>query len=50
MPNDAGMNPEWRMWADMVKSDQMTATEIDQFLKDHPGFAAWYEKQAEPQT
>ena len=36
---------QWPMWADMIRSDQMTHTQVHEFLDDHPDFAAWYEGQ-----
>jgi hypothetical protein len=32
----------WETWAQMIRSDQMTAQEVIQFLDDHPEFADWY--------
>lgn len=36
---------QWPMWADMIRSDQMTHQQVMEFLDDHPAFAAWYEGQ-----
>lgn len=36
---------EWPMWADMIRSDQMSMEEVHNFFDDHPDFAAWYEGQ-----
>jgi len=36
---------QWPMWADMIRSDQMTHEQVHDFLNDHPAFAAWYEGQ-----
>lgn len=32
------------MLAEMIRSDQMTAAQVVQFLADHPDFAAWYRR------
>jgi hypothetical protein len=40
------MTDEWRMWAEMIRSDQMTAQQVMRFLNDHPDFAAWYRETA----
>ncbi len=32
----------WEIWADMIRSDQMTAAEVINFMREHPEFAAWY--------
>lgn len=32
----------WEMWADMIRSDQMTHEQVHQFLAKHSDFAAWY--------
>lgn len=36
---------QWPMWADMIRSDQMTHEQVHDFLEDNPAFAAWYEGQ-----
>lgn len=36
---------QFPMWAEMIRSDQMTHEQVQHFLEDHPGFAAWYEGQ-----
>jgi len=32
----------WEMWADMIRSDQMTHEQVHQFLAKHSDFAHWY--------
>jgi hypothetical protein len=39
------MNEQWQMWADLIRSDQMTAPEVERFLAEHPVFALWYQSQ-----
>lgn len=36
------MNPQFSLWLDMIRSDQMTARQVELFLADHPDFARWY--------
>lgn len=36
------MRKQWLVWADMIRSDQMTHQQVASFLRDHPDFAAWY--------
>ena len=33
---------QWEMWAEMIRSDQMTHDQVHQFLRKHSDFAAWY--------
>lgn len=40
--NDIVDEHEFNMWAEMVRSDQMTQQQIHWFLEDHPEFAKWY--------
>jgi hypothetical protein len=35
---------KFRLWKQMILSDQMEHSEIVEFLKDHPTFANWYLK------
>lgn len=32
----------YEMWADMIRSDQMTQEQVHQFLSKHSDFASWY--------
>lgn len=32
----------FEMWAEMIRSDQMTHDQVHQFLAKHSDFAAWY--------
>jgi len=43
---------QFQTWAEMVRSDQMSSLQVDQFMADHPAFAAWYrrEKSGQPMT
>jgi hypothetical protein len=34
---------QWPMWAEMIRSEQMTPDQVQQLLEDHPKFAAWYD-------
>ncbi len=33
---------EWAMWADLIRSDQMSAADVFEFLRERTEFAAWY--------
>jgi hypothetical protein len=33
---------QWEMWADMIRSDQMTVREILEFFDRNPEFHEWY--------
>jgi hypothetical protein len=35
---------QYRLWKEMILSDQMTHSEVIDFLKRHPEFASWYLK------
>lgn len=32
----------WEMWAEMIRSDQMTHEQVHQFLSKNSDFANWY--------
>lgn len=32
----------FELWAEMIRSDQMTHEQVHQFLAKHSDFAAWY--------
>jgi len=32
----------YEMWAEMIRSDQMTHDQVHQFLRKHSDFANWY--------
>lgn len=32
----------YEMWAEMIRSDQMSHEQVHQFLSKHSDFAAWY--------
>ena len=32
----------WEIWAEMIRSDQMTHDQVHQFLRKHSDFANWY--------
>jgi len=32
------------MWAEMIRSDQMTHDQVIQFMSNRPQFAEWYRK------
>lgn len=36
------MNETWELWAEMVRSDQMTDEQVIAFLQDHLAFTHWY--------
>jgi phosphotransacetylase len=35
-------NDKFEIWAEMIRSDQMTHEEVHEFLKDNSDFASWY--------
>jgi hypothetical protein len=35
----------WSMLVDLIRSDQMTASEVQNLLEDNPEFAVWYKAQ-----
>jgi len=35
---------QYNMWKDMILSDQMTHSQVIEFLKEQPEFASWYLK------
>jgi len=37
----------FEMWAQMIRSDQMSTAQVIQFMRDHKLFALWYEKKYE---
>jgi len=33
---------QWELWAEMIRSDQMSAVEVQLFLEENSEFAEWY--------
>lgn len=37
----------FELWAQMIRSDQMSTVQVIQFMEDHEIFALWYNKKYE---